>query len=204
MAVPERAGVWRTCWWDLAAAAEMVRAPFPGIKGLAIVLTLPGTWAVLTFRLAAACRRVHLGLVGRLLAFGGVVAFGADLHPSADIGPGLAIMHPVGVTISRCRVGRRLRVAGGITIGGGGFCDPRRDGFPTIGDGCWLFDGAKILGPVSVGDGCIVGANSLVRTDLPAGVVAAGTPARVLRHRDDLVPLDLGPQAAGLDAGAVG
>lgn len=188
VAIPQRTSLLRTCWYDLAAAAEMTRAPFPSPKGLANVLTLTGTWAVLLFRLSAACRRCHLGVAARLLQFANVMAFGADLHPGADIGPGLAIMHPVGVTISRCMVGRRLRVAGHITIGGGGFVDPRRDGFPTVGDGCWLFDGSKILGPVTVGDGCIIGANALVRNDLPARVIAVGSPARVLRHRDDLTP----------------
>lgn len=186
--IPHQAGLARTCWYDLAAAAEMTRARFPSLSGAANMLTLTGVWAVLLFRLSAACRRRHLGVLARLVQFANVVAFGADLHPAADIGPGLAIMHPVGVTISRCTVGRRLRVAGHVTIGGGGFADPARDGFPVLGDGCWLFDGAKVLGPVSVGDACIIGANALVRSDLPPRVVAVGSPARVLRHRDDPAP----------------
>ena len=180
-------GLLRTIRADIASLSELKRSP-SGLRTTIDMLALPGAWAVILFRLGATCHRRHLRVVSRLCYFANVVAFGADLAPDAEVGPGLAIPHPVGVTFSSVTIGRRLRIVGPVTLGGGGFADPSRDGFPTIGDDCWLFGGAKVLGPVTVGDRAVVGADSLVRDDIPPEVIAVGRPARVLRRRDDLAP----------------
>jgi serine O-acetyltransferase len=176
----------RTCWLDLAGMAEVKRTPFPSLRGLVDVLLLPGTWAVLVWRVASGLHRLHLRLFSRLLYFVNVVVFGADLAPGADVGPGLVIPHPVGVAFGDVRMGSQTRLMGGVRIGGGGFADPGRDGFPTIGDECWLMDGAKVFGPVAIGDRALLAANALVRDDVPAEAIAAGTPARVIGYRTDI------------------
>jgi serine O-acetyltransferase len=73
---------------------------------------------------------------------------------------------------------------GGVRLGGGGYDDVTRDGLPTIGDDCYIFDGAKVFGAVTVGDRVVVGTNSVVSRDVPSDVIVLGIPARVVKHRD--------------------
>lgn len=192
MVPTKRAGLLATCRADLASLAELKRAP-RSVRTTLDMLGLPGAWAVLLFRCSARLHRSHLRVFSRMLYFANVVAFGADLAPDAEVGPGLAIPHPVGVTFSSVTVGARLRIVGPVVLGGGGFADPSLDGFPTIGDECWLFGGTRVLGPVTIGDRTVVGADSQVRCDLPSGVIAVGRPAKVLRPRDDLGQTEPGP-----------
>jgi serine O-acetyltransferase len=169
---------------DLASMADLKKARWPSLPGLVDILLLPGTWAVLLFRVSGALHRVGLRPFSRLVYFLNCVVFGADLAPSAEVGPGLALPHPVGVAFSAVRIGSRVRVMGGARLGGGGYDDPSRDGLPTIGDDCYIFDGAKVFGSVTIGDRVVVGTNSVVSRDVPSDVIVLGNPARVVKHRD--------------------
>jgi serine O-acetyltransferase len=66
----------------------------------------------------------------------------------------------------------------GVTLGGTSWQKGKRH--PTLGKGVVLGAGAKILGPITVGDGCKVGSNAVVVKDVPAGATAVGIPARVV------------------------
>jgi serine O-acetyltransferase len=171
---------------DLESMAELKKAPLPSVRGYVDVLTLPGTWAVLLFRAASALHRLGIRPVSRLVYFANVVLFSCDIPPGTEIGGGLALPHPVGVTIAPdARVGRRARVFSGALIGGGAVEDESEDGFPTIGDDCWIFAYARVFGRINVGDRAVVSTSSLVVRDVPRNTVVAGVPARVVRHRDD-------------------
>jgi serine O-acetyltransferase len=169
---------------DFASMARLKQAPYPSVKTLLDILLLPGTWAVLLFRISAALHRAGLRPFSRLVYFANCVLFGADLAPGADVGPGLALPHPVGVAFSPVRIGRDVRLMGGVRLGGGGYDDATRDGLPTVGDHCYIFDGAKIFGGVTIGDRVVVGTNSVVSRDVPADVIVVGNPARVVKHRE--------------------
>jgi serine O-acetyltransferase len=170
---------------DLASMAELKQARFPSIAGLVDVLLLPGTWAVLLFRVSNALHRFGLRPLSRLVYFANCVLFGADLAPTADVGGGLALPHPVGVAFSPVRMGERVRLMGGVRLGGGGYDDTTRDGLPTIGDDCYVFDGAKVFGKVTIGDRVVIGTNSVVSRDVPSDVIVLGNPARVVKHRGE-------------------
>jgi serine O-acetyltransferase len=170
---------------DLASMAELKQARFPSIGGIVDVLLLPGTWAVLLFRVSNALHRLGLRPFSRLVYFANCVLFGADLAPTAEVGGGLALPHPVGVAFSPVRMGERVRLMGGVRLGGGGYDDTTRDGLPTIGDDCYVFDGAKVFGRVTIGDRVVVGTNSVVSRDVPSDVIVLGNPARVVKHRTD-------------------
>lgn len=169
---------------DLESMAELKQARFPSLAGLVDLLLLPGTWAVLLFRLSSLLHASGLRPLSRLVYFANCVLFGADLAPTASVGPGLALPHPVGVAFSPVHIGRRVRLMGGVRLGGGGYDDVTRDGLPTIGDDCYIFDGAKVFGAVTVGDRVVVGTNSVVSRDVPSDVIVLGIPARVVKHRD--------------------
>jgi serine O-acetyltransferase len=91
------------------------------------------------------------------------------------IGPGLHLVHPVGVVIGGdVRVGAGCWIHQGVTLGCGA-----RSGQPTLGDGVHVGAGAVVLGGVMVGDGAVIGAGAVVVSDVPAGATARGVPAVV-------------------------
>ena len=170
---------------DLEAFAELKGMRIQSPLQLIDVLAYPGVIAVIMFRCASFFHRRRLRPLSRILYFLNIVLFGCEIMPGAVIGPGLTIPHPVGIGIgSESRLGRKVRIMGLVRIGGGASGDRSSDGMPTIGDECWLLDGAKVFGPVTIGDRTVIGADTLVLSDLPGDVIAAGRPARVIRQRD--------------------
>jgi serine O-acetyltransferase len=105
---------------------------------------------------------------------------GADIHPGAEIGGGLRLTHTSGVVIGKgVKIGRNVTLLHGVTLGGsakGWFDGVFADGFPVIGDDTEIMAGAKVLGPITVGRGCFIGANAVLARDLPDG--EAYTPGR--------------------------
>lgn len=193
---PGDAGLRATVRADLAAMAKLKGTPFPSWRSVLDLLSLPGTCAVLLFRVGSWCHHHGLRPVSRLCYFANVVLFGADLAPGARVGPGLAIAHPVfcgwgsGLTM-----GRDVVISGGVRFGTAAVDDEGRAGEPTIGDRCFFLDAAKVLGAVSIGDDAVVAANALVLHDVPPAAVVVGSPARVIRTRSD-------PEGSGRSSGA--
>lgn len=124
-------------------------------------------------------------LIPRWLALFNRVVFAVQLPSETRLGrevqfgySGLGtVIHP------RAIIGDRVKIGPGVVVGG------RSEIYdvPVIEDDVQLGVGAKILGPVRVGRGSIVGANAVVLHDVPAGVVVGGIPARILRQRDGTV-----------------
>ena len=83
--------------------------------------------------------------------------------------------------MARAEVGDDVLIFHGVALGGTGFGRGKRH--PTIGSNVLLGTGAKILGPITVGDGARVGANSVVLEDVPPDTTAVGAPARILQRK---------------------
>jgi len=136
-------------------------------------LTRPGPLAILMYRsshaLWLARRATFAEAIWRLNFF----VTGADIHPGADIGGGVRITHTAGLVIgSGARIGSNVTILHGVMIGGSGrqWFDPDYvDGYPTIGDDTHVMAHAMILGPVTIGRGCFVGANAVLAHDLRDG-----------------------------------
>jgi serine O-acetyltransferase len=104
---------------------------------------------------------------------------GIEIHPGAVIGPGLFIDHGMGVVIGETAVvGKHVTLFHGVTLGGVDGRPGRRH--PCVGDGAIVGAGAKVLGPLTVGEGARIGAQSVVLTDVPAHATAVGIPARLV------------------------
>jgi serine O-acetyltransferase len=138
-----------------------------------------GFWAVLLYRIAVRLRRSPLHLFGRLVYNLNIVLTGADLDPDWPCGPGLYIPHPVGVVMAGT-VGSNVTLFSGCTIGGIGKPGDA-EGLPVVHDDCVVFTGARVLGPIVLGRGTRVGANSVVLKSTPPDSLAVGIPARVRR-----------------------
>jgi serine O-acetyltransferase len=115
---------------------------------------------------------------------------GADFVPGATVGLGVMIVHPVGIVIGpKARVGDNVTFAGGVVLGVMNY-DHRdanigNEEFPTVGDGVFLGAHSVLLGGVRIGDHAVVGANSVVRSDVAENSIVAGIPATHVGYRTD-------------------
>ncbi len=102
---------------------------------------------------------------------------GIEIHPGAQIGRRFFIDHGMGVVIGEtAEIGDDVMLYHGVTLGGRTRDSGKRH--PTIGDGVAVGAGAKILGPVTIGAGSVVGANAVVTKDAPADSILVGVPAK--------------------------
>lgn len=164
---------------DLRAAQE--RDPAARAVGRAeILLTYGGVQALLSHRVAHALHGTGLSLAPRFLANLTRMATGIEIHPAACIGEALFIDHGEGVVIGEtARIGDEVTLYQGVTLGGTGFARGKRH--PTVGDHVIVGSGAKLLGPIEVGDRAKIGANSVVVHDVPADSTVVGNPGHPVR-----------------------
>ncbi|MEO1767605.1 serine O-acetyltransferase [Thiobacter aerophilum] len=144
-----------------------------------ILTTYPGVHALLIHRLAH--RLWHLGLkwLARFISHLSRWLTGVEIHPAAVIGRRVFIDHGMGVVIGEtAEIGDDCTLYHGVTLGGTTWKKGKRH--PTLGKGVVIGAGAKVLGPILIGDGAKIGSNAVVVKDVPAGATAVGIPARIL------------------------
>jgi serine O-acetyltransferase len=164
---------------DVAAAHERDPAA-RGVSSLEVLTAWPGVHALLAHRVAHALYRGGVPVVPRAIAYGARAVTGVEIHPAARIGGGLFIDHGVGVVIGEtAELGRDVTLYQGVTLGGTGFAAGKRH--PTVQDNVTIGSGAKLLGPVTIGHGAKVGANTVVVTDVPPNSTVVGNPGHVVR-----------------------
>ena len=121
--------------------------------------------------------------LARWLAHWGRWLTGIEIHPGATIGRRVFIDHGMGVVIGEtAEIGDDCTLYHGVTLGGTSWNAGKRH--PTLGRGVVVGAGAKILGPILVGDGAKIGSNAVVVRDVPAAATAVGIPARILVDHD--------------------
>lgn len=151
-----------------------------GVSTLEILLTWPGVQALLAFRLANRLRRSGVPLLPFAISYLSRAVTGIEIHPDARIGPGLFIDHGAGVVIGETtEIGENVTLYQGVTLGGTGFQSGKRH--PTIEDNVTIGSGAKLLGPITVGHGAKIGANSVVVEDVPPRSTVVGNPGHPVR-----------------------
>jgi serine O-acetyltransferase len=105
---------------------------------------------------------------------------GIEIHPGATIGRRLVIDHGVGVVIGEtAEIGDDVLIYHGVTLGGKTLDPVKRH--PTVGNRVILGAGSKLIGNIVIGDDCRVGANAVVTKNMPAGTVAVGVNAKLIR-----------------------
>ena len=156
---------------------ENVRKNDPAARTKLEVLLLYQSIHVLIFyRIAHGLYKIKLFFLARLISQLGRFFTGIEIHPGAKIGKGLFIDHGMGVVIGEtAEIGDNVTIYHGVTLGGTGKDKGKRH--PTIGNNVIIGCGAKILGPISIGDGAKIGANSVVLKNVPKGKTAVGIPA---------------------------
>ncbi|WP_211109371.1 serine O-acetyltransferase [Azospirillum tabaci] len=169
--------LWRLLREDVACVFDRD----PAARNVFDVLTCyPGIHALVVHRLSNAMWRRGLRWPARFLSYLARALTNIDIHPGATIGRRFFIDHGAGVVIGEtAEVGDDVTLYHGVTLGGTSWTKGKRH--PTLGDGVLVGSGAKILGPITVGAQCRVGANSVVTKDVPEGMTVVGIPGRVVR-----------------------
>ena len=175
---------------DLKAARD--RDPAARSR-LELVLCYPGIHAVWGYRVSHWLWLHDYKLLGRICSALTRLLTGVDIHPGAVLGSGLFIDHATGVVIGEtAEVGTDVTLYHGVTLGGSSLERGKRH--PTIGDRVTIGAGAKVLGPIAVGDDSRIGANAVVVKPVPSDSVVVGVPGQVIhrkQHRLATGPPDL-------------
>lgn len=144
-----------------------------------VVTCYPGFHARLFHRFAHWLWNSGFKWMGRLVSHCGRWMTGIEIHPGARIGRRFFIDHGMGVVIGEtAEIGDDCTLYHGVTLGGTSWNKGKRH--PTLGNGVVVGAGAKILGPILIGDGAKIGSNAVVVKDVPAGATAIGIPARIV------------------------
>ncbi len=155
-------------------------------SSLEVILCYPGFHAITTHRLAHWLWRHDWRVIGRFVSHAGRFLTGIEIHPAAKIGQRFFVDHGMGVVVGEtAEIGYDVTLYHDVTLGGVSPAvdsDSQRDQkrHPTLQDGVIVGSGAQILGPITVGRGARIGANSVVTKDVPEGVTVVGIPGRAI------------------------
>lgn len=151
---------------------------------LEVLTTYPGVHALAFHRLSHWLWNWKLKWLARLLSQLARLLTGIEIHPGAKIGRRFFIDHGMGVVIGEtAEIGDDCTLYHGVTLGGTTLRKGKRH--PTLGNNVVLGAGAKILGPITIGDNARVGSNSVVVKDVPAGATVVGIPGRIVGPKPD-------------------
>ena len=146
---------------------------------LQVIFAYPGVHAIWAHRVSHWLWTHGARLAARAFAELTRILTGVEIHPAAVLGTGLFIDHATGVVIGEtAEVGDDVTIYQGVTLGGTSSDPGKRH--PTIGDRVIIGAGAKILGPIKIGDDSRIGANAVVVKEVPSSAVVVGVPGQVI------------------------
>ena len=147
---------------------------------LEVILTYSGFKAIVKYRIAHWFHKKGWFLLARIISQRAKKKTGIEIHPAAEIGKGIFIDHGSGVVIGETtEIGDNVTIYQGVTLGGTGKISGKRH--PTIKDNVMISAGAKVLGPVVIGEFSKIGAGSVVLKDVPPYSTVVGVPGRIVR-----------------------
>lgn len=144
-----------------------------------VITCYPGLHALMMHRFAHMLWRARLRWLARVASHVSRWLTGIEIHPGAQIGRRFFIDHGMGVVIGEtAEIGDDCTLYHGVTLGGTSWNRGKRH--PTLGIGVVIGAGAKVLGPIIIGDGARIGSNAVVVKNVPPGATAIGIPARIV------------------------
>jgi serine O-acetyltransferase len=175
----EYPGFWSLVASDIQVWGEMLAFKKPGEAvplhtAIRLALVYPGLRATLLHRLAYATHRARLPIVPMILTNLNLSLHGFDIPPHIEVGPRFYVPHPVGTVVTARRIGARVTLVSGVTIG-----MRKESDFPVLEDEVYVGAGARVLGAITLGERAQIGANAVVLKDVPADHVAVGVPATI-------------------------
>lgn len=165
---------------DLKAGID--RDPATNSK-LELFLTSPGLHAIWMHRVSHALWKAKRRILARMFSNWSRFLTGIEIHPGATIGKRFVIDHGMGVVIGETAIiGDDVLMYHGVTLGGKE--NSAVDRHPIIGSHVVIGAGAKIIGRITIGDYCYVGANTVVTKDVPSGSTVVGQTGKVLSKKE--------------------
>jgi serine O-acetyltransferase len=168
---------------EIRADVEAARDRDPAAQGVSafeILTGWAGVQALLAHRVAHKLLEAGVPLLPRAIAYLSRAVTGVEIHPAASIGRDFFIDHGSGVVIGEtAQIGERVTLYQGVTLGGTGLQPGKRH--PTVGDNVTVGSGAKLLGPIVVGDSAKIGANTVVVEDVPPCSTVVGNPGHPVK-----------------------
>lgn len=170
---------------EIIELGRSIRARDPAKPGWGeVIFSYPGLHAVLWHRLAHRLHRIGLRGLARFVSHLSRMLTGIEIHPGARIGRRLFIDHGMGVVVGgTATIGDDVTIYHGVTLGGLSLKAGKRH--PDVLDGAIIGAGAQVLGPITVGRGAKVGANSVVVADVRDHSTVVGIPARSPKDCED-------------------
>lgn len=155
-----------------------------------VILCYPGFHAIIMHRIAHFFYNHKLLLLARVISQISRFFTGIEIHPGAKIGKGLFIDHGMGVVIGEtAEIGDNVTLYQGVTLGGTGKEKGKRH--PTLGNNIVVGSGAKVLGPLKIGDNSKIGAGAVVLKDVPPNSTVVGIPGKaVVREKVNFQEVD--------------
>jgi serine O-acetyltransferase len=152
-----------------------------------VITTYPGVWAVIFHRLNHWLWTHHAKWLARFISTFARWITGIEIHPGATIGERFFIDHGMGVVIGEtCEIGNDCTLYHGVTLGGTSWQPGKRH--PTLGNNVIIGAGAKVIGPIMVGNNARVGANAVATKDVPEGATIVGIPGKVINQSAAISP----------------
>lgn len=146
---------------------------------LEVIFCYPGFHAILMHRIAHGFYKLNLIFIARVISQINRFLTGIEIHPGAKIGKGFFIDHGMGVVIGEtAEIGDNVTLYQGVTLGGTGKEKGKRH--PTLGNNIVVGSGAKVLGPVNIGDNSKIGAGAVVLKDVPPNSTVVGIPGKAV------------------------
>lgn len=160
---------------------------------LTILLTYSGIHAIFYHRIANFLHKQNLKFGARLISQLSRFFTGIEIHPGASIGKRLFIDHGMGVVIGEtAEIGDDVTIFHQVTLGGTGKDTGKRH--PTLENNVLISAGAKVLGPVVIGENSKIGANAIILGDIPKNCTAVGLPAKIVRLNGERVDIKITPK----------
>ncbi|MBS6508717.1 MAG: serine O-acetyltransferase [Paraclostridium bifermentans] len=145
-----------------------------------VFLLYPSVHALICHRIAHHFYKYKMFFIARFISQVNRFITGIEIHPGATIGSGILIDHGMGVVIGEtAEVGNRVTIYHGTTLGGTGKDSGKRH--PTVGHNVVIGAGAKVLGPITIGENSKVGANAVVLKDVPPNSTVVGIPGKIIK-----------------------
>jgi len=153
---------------------------------LEVLMSYPGIKAVLMYRIAHFFWKLRMPFIPRYLSDLARETTAIEIHPGAEIGSDFFIDHGAGVVIGEtCIIGDNVTLYAGVVLGGTEL--ERKKRHPTLGDNIVVGTGAKVLGPIKIGDNVKIGANSVVINDIPPNSVVVGVPGKIISRKGEKI-----------------
>ncbi len=161
----------------------------PAAHTLIEVLTsYPGIKAVLLYRIAHFFWKLGMPFIPKYISDIARQLTAIEIHPGAEIGSDFFIDHGAGVVIGEtAEIGNNVTIYAGVVLGGTSLEQSKRH--PTLGDNIVIGTGAKLLGPINIGNNVRIGANSVVVNDVPSNSVVVGVPGRIISREGQKIKM---------------